>query len=160
MKMADGGYRPAYNVGFAADTKSQVIVGLDVTPAGNDQGQLTPMVRQLQGRYGRAPDALLADAGYLKTAEIDELAAAACGTTLYLPPRIPADPTRDPYRPLPDDSPTVAAWRVSSSRSTRYGLRRGMQHPPLGEEHTENSDTTIRVCTYDVRYLDWSFEPC
>ena len=107
MKMADGGYRPAYNVGFAADTKSQVIVGLDVTPAGNDQGQLTPMVRQLQGRYGRAPDALLADAGYLKTAEIDELAAAACGTTLYLPPRIPADPTRDPYRPLPDDSPTA-----------------------------------------------------
>ena len=70
------------------------------------------MVRQIQGRYGRAPDALLADAGFLKTAEIDELAAAACGTTLYLPPRIPEDPTRDPYRPLPDDSSTVAAWRV------------------------------------------------
>jgi transposase len=112
MKMADGGYRPAYNVQFAADTKSQVIVGLDVTPAGNDQGQLSPMIRQLQGRYGRAPDALLADAGYLRTAEIDELAAAACGTTLYLPLRIPADPTRDPYRPLPNDSPAVAAWRV------------------------------------------------
>lgn len=61
----------------------------DLTAAGNDQGQLTPMVRQLQGRYGRAPDTLLADAGFLKTAEIDELSAAACGTTLYLPPRIP-----------------------------------------------------------------------
>jgi len=73
------------------------------------------MVRQIQGRYGRAPDALLADAGFLKTAEIDELAAAACGTTLYLPPRIPEDPTRDPYRPLPDDSSTVAAWRVRMS---------------------------------------------
>ena len=122
MKMADGGYRPAYNVQFAADTKSQVIVGLDVTPAGNDQGQLTPMVRQLQGRYGRAPDALLADAGYLKTAEIDELAAAACGTTLYLPPRIPADPTRDPYRALPDDSPTVAAWRVRMGTAAAKAL--------------------------------------
>jgi len=111
MKMADGGYRPAYNVQLASDTRSQVIVGLEVTAVGNDQGQLTPMVHQLQGRYGRAPDALLADGGFLKTAEMDELSAA-CGTTLYLPPRMPEDPTRDPYRPLPDDSPTVAAWRV------------------------------------------------
>lgn len=109
MKMADGGYRPAYNVQFAADTKSQVIVGLDVSTAGTDQGQLTPMVRQLRQRYGRDPDALLADAGFLKTAEIDALA---CGTTLYLPVRKPEDPSRDPHQPLPDDSPAVAAWRI------------------------------------------------
>jgi transposase len=109
MKMADGGYRPAYNVQFVADTTSQVIVGLDVSTAGTDQGQLTPMVRQLRQRYGRDPDALLADAGFLKTAEIDELA---CGTTLYLPVRKPEDPTRDPHQPLPDDSPAVAAWRI------------------------------------------------
>lgn len=112
MKMADGGYRPAYNVQFAADTTSQVIVGLDVVTAGNDQGQLSPMVRQLRQRYGRDPDALLADAGFQKTAEIDELAAAACGMTLYLPVRKPADPTRDPHQPLPDDSLAIAAWRV------------------------------------------------
>jgi len=112
MKMADGGYRPAYNVQFAADTKSQVIVGLDVSPLGTDQGQLGPMVRQLRSRYGRDPDALLADAGFLKSAEIDELATAACGTTLYLPVRTPEDPTRDPHTPLPKDSPAVAAWRI------------------------------------------------
>ena len=112
MKMADGGYRPAYNVQFAADTESQVIVGLDVTPAGTDHGQLRPMVGQLRRRYGRDPDALLADAGFQTIAEIDELAAAACGTTLYLPVRTPADKTRDPHQPLPDDSPAVAAWRV------------------------------------------------
>ncbi len=109
MKMADGGYRPAYNVQFAADATSQVIVGLDVIATGTDQGQLSPMVRQLCRRYGRDPDALLADAGFLTTAEIDELAAA---TTLYLPVRTPEDPARDPHQPLPDDSPAVAAWRV------------------------------------------------
>jgi transposase len=109
MKMADGGYRPAYNVQFAADTRSQVIVGLDVIATGNDQGQLSPMVRQLEGRYGRAPDALLADAGFLKTADIDALA---CGTTLYVPVRTAEAATRDPYQPLPDDSPAVAAWRI------------------------------------------------
>jgi len=109
MKMANGGYRPAYNVQFAADTTSQVIVGVDVIAAGTDQGQLSPMVRQLRQRYGRDPDALLADAGFLTTAEIDELSR---GTTLYLPVRRPEDPARDPHQPLPDDSPAVAAWRV------------------------------------------------
>jgi transposase len=112
MKMADGGFRPAYNVQFAADTTCQVIVGLDVVTAGTDQGQLSPMLRQLRQRYGRDPAALLADAGFQKIAEIDELARAACGTTLYLPVRTPQDPTRDPHEPLPDDSPAVAAWRV------------------------------------------------
>src|SRR2546426_63666 len=66
MKMADGGFRPAYNVQFAADTESQVIVGLDVATTGTDQGQLGPMVRQLRSRYGRDPDAVLADAGFLR----------------------------------------------------------------------------------------------
>ena len=110
MKMADGGYRPAYNLQLATDTEGQVIVGLDVVTAGNDQGQLGPMVEQVRRRYGREPDAWLADAGFQKTAEIDDLAA--CGTTLYLPVRTPADPNRDPHQPLPDDSPAVAAWRV------------------------------------------------
>lgn len=109
MKMADGGYRPAYNVQLASDTKSQLIVGLDVTNAGTDHGLLGPMVRQLRTRYGRDPGALLADAGFLTTAEIDELAGA---TTLYVPVRTPADATRDPHQPLSDDSPAVAAWRV------------------------------------------------
>jgi transposase len=122
MKMADGGYRPAYNVQFAADTGSQVIVGLDVATAGTDQGQLGPMVRQLRSRYGRDPDALLADAGFLKSAEIDELATAACGTTLYLPVRRPEDPTRDPHAPLPKDSPAVAAWRIRMGTSQAQEL--------------------------------------
>ncbi len=121
MKMADGGYRPAYNVQFAADTKSQLIVGVDIVAAGTDQGQLGPMVRQLRRRYGRDPDALLADAGFLTTAEIDRLAPA---TTLYLPIRPPADATRDPHQPLPDDSPAVAAWRIRMGTPEAHELYR------------------------------------
>ena len=93
MKMADGGYRPAYNVQFAADTAEPGHRRARRGPAGTDHGQLGPMVDQLRGRYGRGPDALLADAGFLTTTEINELA---CGTTLYLPVRKPEDPTRDP----------------------------------------------------------------
>ena len=44
MKMADGGFRPAYNVQYATATDSQVIVGVDVVTPGSDAGQMPPMV--------------------------------------------------------------------------------------------------------------------
>src|SRR5207245_531935 len=37
MKMADGGYRPAYNVHVATDVDSRVIVGVRTINSGNDQ---------------------------------------------------------------------------------------------------------------------------
>jgi transposase len=115
MKMADGGWRPAYNGQLVTDTGSQVIVGLDVSDKGNDQGQLGPMVRQLRRRYGRSPGAWLADAGFLRNSEIEEFASSSCGTTLYLPVRTQKDPSRDPYLPLPSDSPALASWRTRMS---------------------------------------------
>jgi hypothetical protein len=54
MKMADGGYRPAYNVQFSTATDSQIIVGVDVINIGSDQGQLSPMLDQVEQRYGEA----------------------------------------------------------------------------------------------------------
>src|SRR5713101_6084292 len=48
MKMADGGFRPAFNAQLTATTRGQVIVGVAVTNTGTDQGQLWPMVEQLQ----------------------------------------------------------------------------------------------------------------
>lgn len=56
MKMADGGFRPAYNAQFASDCESQVIVGVDVVTTGSDMAQLAPMVDQVQGRCGQVPE--------------------------------------------------------------------------------------------------------
>ncbi len=39
MKMADGGYRPAYNSALAADSGHQGIVGVDATNVGSDMAQ-------------------------------------------------------------------------------------------------------------------------
>ena len=47
MKMTDGGYRPAYNVQFATDHDSDVIVGVAVTNA-SDQQELVPMLTQVE----------------------------------------------------------------------------------------------------------------
>ena len=110
MKMADGGYRPAYNAQLATDTGSQVIVGVDVTNAGSDQGQLGEMRAQLRTRYGREPDAMLVDGGFAKLEEIEVAHGAGC--VVYAPPMQPRDASRDPYQPLPRDGPGVAEWRV------------------------------------------------
>jgi len=108
MKMADGGYRPAYNLQFATDTTSQVIVGVDATNAGTDHGQLAPMVDQLEARHAEVPRATLVDGGFATKEDIE---AVSDRTTVYAPVQKPKDPTRAPHVPLPTDTPAVAAWR-------------------------------------------------
>ena len=44
MKLADGGYRPAYNVQFATDMDSRAIVGVAVTNVPSDHGSFVPML--------------------------------------------------------------------------------------------------------------------
>jgi transposase len=110
MKMGDGGFRPAYNAQLATDTGSQVIVGVEVTSQGSDQGQMSAMVEQLRDRYGGVPREYLVDGGFAALEEIERVTEAGC--TVYAPPVQPRDPTRDPYEPLPGDSPALAAWRV------------------------------------------------
>jgi IS5 family transposase len=111
MKMADGGFRPAFNAQLTATTRGQVIVGVAVTNAGADQGQLTPMVEQLQRRYGRAPAEVLADGGYVDLDDLRAVAGAGLGCKVYAPPPGADDPTRA-HRPLwRVDDALVAEWR-------------------------------------------------
>jgi len=109
MKMADGGFRPAYNVQFTADTKSGAVALVAVDNLGSDMGRLEPTSTALGATYGRRPGQHLADGGYAKLADIAALARA--GVTPYVPVPTPRDKTRDRFAPLPDDSPEVAAWR-------------------------------------------------
>jgi transposase len=64
MKMADGGFRPAYNVQFASDGKARVIVSVDVTNSGSDRGQMLPIHEDIQQRYGKSPGHYLVDGGF------------------------------------------------------------------------------------------------
>jgi len=111
MKMADGGYRPAYNVQFATDTQSQVIVGVEVTNSGGDQGQMAPMVEQIEDRHDKSPDEMLVDGGYVKKEDFDKVSAPQGKTTVYAPVMKSKVPNRDAHTPRSDDSPAVAEWR-------------------------------------------------
>jgi transposase len=64
MKMANGGYDPAYNVQFVSDGDARVIVGVEVTNAGTDGGELAPMQEKLRSTYERTPQKALVDGAY------------------------------------------------------------------------------------------------
>jgi transposase len=64
MKMANGGYDPAFNVQFATDADARVIVGVDVTNGGTDGGELPPMLEKVRAHYGKTPGQALVDSAY------------------------------------------------------------------------------------------------
>jgi transposase len=110
MKMADGGFRPAYNVQLAADTAHQVIVGVAVSASGSDMAQAPGMVAQVQERLGDLPADWLMDGGFAGQPAIERLEAA--GVRVVAPVAKPKAPDRDPHQPLAGDSPALAAWRA------------------------------------------------
>jgi transposase len=109
MKMGDGGFRPAYNAQYATDGESQVIVGAEVVLVGSDQGQLTPMLEQVNERCGQYPKQMLVDGGYNSHEQVE---AASQHTEVYAPVPKPKDEKNDPHQPKPGDSKAVAEWRV------------------------------------------------
>jgi len=111
MKMADGGFRPAYNVQFATDTSSQVIVGVDVITTGSDAGQMAPMVDRVEDRSGKVPPEWLADGGFAQHDQIEAVSQRETGCTVYAPVPKPKDPKVDRHAPKPSDGAAVAAWR-------------------------------------------------
>jgi transposase len=111
MKMANGGFNPAYNVQFATDTVTQVIVGVEVLTLGSDQGQMGPMVEQIAERYDRVPGAMLVDGGFAKHEDIEAVSQPEVGCTVYAPVPKPRDPKEDRHATHPQDSERVAEWR-------------------------------------------------
>jgi transposase len=129
MKMADGGFRPAYNVQFATDTASQVIVGVDVVNQGTDSGQLAPLVEQIEERTGVRPPDILADGGYSTKDDLQTLNTPEQGYKVYAPVK-EEDQQRakgqDPFAPRPGESPELTEWRTrmgTESAKTIYRER-------------------------------------
>jgi transposase len=109
MKMANGGYNPAYNLQFATDTESRVIVALRASNDGNDNHQLKPMLDQIKAHTHRLPGQILLDGGYMNFAAIED--AAARGIEVFAPLRQNKDYHIDPYAPQPGDSSAIIAYR-------------------------------------------------
>jgi transposase len=114
MKMADGGFRPAYNIQYSTDTGSQVIVGVDVVTVGSDQGQLPPMLDQIEERFDKRPKEALVDGGFARHEDIEAVQAGygekgEC--KVYAPVPKPKKEGVDRYAPHAGDGEQVAEWR-------------------------------------------------
>ena len=107
MKMADGGFRPAYNIHFATDADSRAIVGVAVTTVSDDHQAFVPMVAQVHARTGADPAQWLADAGVSSKAALTEVSARGIQVVAPVPRR---KGVTDPTAPCPGDSPAVRAW--------------------------------------------------
>jgi transposase len=113
MKMPDGGFRPAYNAQLATDTGSGIIVGVDLTNAVSDGGQMGPMIDQLQERHEQVPKEYLVDGGFATRDDITYVATEH-DVTVYAPIREEEKKRRagkDPCAPQKGDSPAVRDWR-------------------------------------------------
>ena len=110
MKMADGGFRPAYNVEYSTTCAGQVVVGVDVVTVGSDQGQMPPMLDQIEDRFERRPNEVLVDGGFARRDDIESVQAdGKC--KVYAPVAKPKKETVDRHKPKATDGAGVAEWR-------------------------------------------------
>jgi transposase len=110
MKMPDGGYRPAYNVEYGTACRGQVVVGVDVVTAGSDQGQLPPMLEQIENRFEQRPKEVLVDGGFAKLQDIEKVQEGK-KCKVYAPVSKPKKDAVDRHEPKATDSEEVAEWR-------------------------------------------------
>jgi transposase len=123
MKMADGGFRPAYNVQVVSTGGEQIVVAIDPGVVGSDRGLARPMLEQLLGRTGRLPERYLADGGFAAAKDIEW--AHRENVAIYSPPT-KSKHGGDPFAPRKGDGPGVLAWRermASETGKTLYKRR-------------------------------------
>jgi len=108
MKMADGGFRPAYNVQVASAAGAQIIVAVAVENNGSDRALMRPMLERLRAA-GRWPKQHLVDGGFGNAEDIEW--AHREGVEVFCPPA-QAKSGADPYVPRRREGVGVAAWRA------------------------------------------------
>lgn len=114
MKMADGGFRPAYNVQFATTTAGGVVVSVAVTQEGCDNNQLVPMIERIETAYGQKPEEMLVDGGFVDRAQI-EGAETIHEVKVHAPVKEEAEyreQGKDPFARRPHDTEGTARWRL------------------------------------------------
>ena len=122
MKMADAGFRPAYNVQVASAAGEQIIVAVQVENNGSDRVLMRPMLETLRAA-GHLPQRHLVDGGYCNADEIEW--AHREGVKVFCPPT-QSKSGADPYLPRRGEGVGAAAWRermASEAGKAQYKAR-------------------------------------
>jgi len=70
MQQPGGGFAPGYNVQISTDAKATVIVGVGVSQAANDTGELVPALERMEANLGEVPQQVVVDSGFINQGTI------------------------------------------------------------------------------------------
>jgi transposase len=70
MQQPGGGFAPGYNVQISTDAKATVIVGVGVSQAANDTGELVPALERIEANLGEGPQQVVVDSGFINQGTI------------------------------------------------------------------------------------------
>jgi transposase len=132
MKMANGGYRPAYNVQLGSDGDARLIVSVDVTNSGSDSGKMGTMHEDIQQRYDKTPEKYLVDCGFNSKDDITQLERR--GTEVYAPihsEQKMLERGNDPYSKQEGDSAEMVTFRQRMKTEEAKAFYK--QRPSLAE---------------------------
>lgn len=144
MKMADGGFRPAYNVQVITDPVSGFIVGTAIDTTGSDRGLLAKAIEQVKLAYAKAPKVMLADGSYFASPDIEKIHIQTPAITTYVPLTTSKHGT-DPCLPRKGDGPGVAALRQRMQSDEGKAIYK--QRSPAELPHARLRDTGLRQFT-------------
>jgi transposase len=171
MKMANGGYHPAFNVQLASDPQSRAILGVEVSNQAYDSAGLSePMREQVERRSGKKVQQQLLDGGYLRSRDIER--AHQQGVDLFVPPkgaRTEKNRGRE-LQPQRRDSAAIRAWkqrmaspegqeiyrqRASTSETINADLRtyRGLTQMTVRGLHKARCVTLWCALAYNVMHF-------
>ena len=139
MQQPGGGFAPSYNVQISTDAKATVIVGLGVSQAANDTGELVLAMERIEANWGEVPQHVVVDGGFINQGTIRAMEARGM----------------DLIGPMPDHaSQTVAALEKRGvapeffPQAFRYDAERNVYVCPAGRdlafESQEKSEGSAR----------------
>jgi len=142
MKMGDNGTRPAMNVQFASDGDAQMIVSVEVTSQGSDNGLMKPMYDDVCERYDVIPKDYLVDGGFAKKDDITYVEGK--GTEVLAPLYAEQKQLQrgdNPYAARAKESPEMTAHRArmgTSQAKEKYKRRSAIAEYPNADCRNRN----------------------
>ena len=121
MKMADGGFRPAWNIQVVSVAEKQIVLAVEPGNIGSDRGLMQPMLQAVGRRLGLIPKRHLADGGFNRT-RIPRAAKRGIKATVHLHAasisaiRIPPAALSITHRFCPTVAPSAMSVRRDSPR--------------------------------------------
>ena len=128
MKTSSGGFEQCFNGQTAVDSHCQIIVAAELTACGSDRAELPGMLAAAVRNTGVNPGVVLADAGYLSEAVLEQLSASNTEVIVAL-----GREGKSQAGINPDKRPLTAAMAVklqSAEGQAKYRRRKAIVEPP------------------------------